>query len=55
MNLLYLTESTQFEHSRMVAKISRLLAERAGYPPHEAEAVEQAALLHDVGKCGVPA
>jgi len=39
----------------MVSQISRLLAEHAGYPPREVETIEQAALLHDVGKCGVPA
>ena len=40
-------------HSERVALLSRALAERIGLPASDAELVERAALLHDVGKIGV--
>jgi putative nucleotidyltransferase with HDIG domain len=42
-------------HSRRLATFSRLLAERLRLGEAEAEAIELGALLHDVGKIGVPA
>lgn len=54
MDIIALTESTQYAHSRMVSKISALLALYAGYSPREAEIISQAALLHDIGKCDIP-
>ena len=41
-------------HSERVALMSRLLAEAAGLSEHEVERVYIAALVHDVGKIGVP-
>ena len=41
-------------HSSRVAGYSRKLAEMNGKTPSECEAVFYAALLHDVGKIGVP-
>ena len=41
-------------HSRHVAHYARHLAERIGLPPDQAESVFIAALVHDVGKIGVP-
>jgi HD-GYP domain-containing protein (c-di-GMP phosphodiesterase class II) len=41
-------------HSTRVALISRLIASEAGYSESECEHVYFAALLHDVGKIGVP-
>jgi HD-GYP domain-containing protein (c-di-GMP phosphodiesterase class II) len=55
MNLRQLVENTEFEHSKNVARISELLALRAGYAESEAAVIAQAALCHDVGKTGIPA
>ena len=55
MNVLSLINSTHFTHSRQVAKISALLAGYSGYSTSEIELIEQAALLHDIGKCDIPA
>ncbi|MBR5377163.1 MAG: HD domain-containing protein [Lachnospiraceae bacterium] len=41
-------------HSRRVAEYSRAIAEKAGKTEEECEKVYFAALLHDVGKIGVP-
>lgn len=41
-------------HSVRVAKYSRLLAEKLGLNPEECENVYYMALLHDIGKIGVP-
>jgi diguanylate cyclase (GGDEF)-like protein/putative nucleotidyltransferase with HDIG domain len=43
---------TQF-HSRNVAVLSSLLAQKLGLPKEEVKMVEIAALLHDVGKIGI--
>ena len=55
MDITELVQSTQFDHSQQVAKISRLLAEMAGYPASETEIIGQAALFHDIGKTAIPA
>jgi putative nucleotidyltransferase with HDIG domain len=41
-------------HSRRVASSSRLIAQELGLSGAELDVVEQAALLHDIGKIGVP-
>jgi HD-GYP domain-containing protein (c-di-GMP phosphodiesterase class II) len=41
-------------HSRRVAGYSRKLAERMGLRSSEVTTIEQAALLHDLGKVGIP-
>jgi HD-GYP domain-containing protein (c-di-GMP phosphodiesterase class II) len=41
-------------HSEHVAHYARRLAERIGMPPDQTESVFIAALVHDVGKIGVP-
>ena len=41
-------------HSDRVAKYSKMIAEKAGFSPEESEKVYYAALLHDVGKIGIP-
>jgi diguanylate cyclase (GGDEF)-like protein len=45
-------ETTRF-HSRNVAAMSVLVAERMGLPSGEVDDIEIAALLHDIGKTGV--
>jgi PAS domain S-box-containing protein/putative nucleotidyltransferase with HDIG domain len=42
-------------HEEGVARLSRLIAEEMGLPPDEVDGIEVAALVHDVGKLGVPA
>jgi len=42
------------EHSRTVVGLARAVAERLGLSVSDAEEVEQVALLHDVGKVGIP-
>jgi putative nucleotidyltransferase with HDIG domain len=41
-------------HSRRVAVTSRLIAQELGLSGEELDLVDQAALLHDIGKIGVP-
>ncbi len=41
-------------HSVRVAKYSRMLAEKLGLSPKDCESVYYMALLHDIGKIGVP-
>lgn len=43
-----------FEHSRNVAALSCLLAERIGFDPAHLERLRLAATLHDVGKIAMP-
>ncbi len=43
-----------FKHSRRVASLSNALAECAGFQSQELEDLQLAALLHDVGKIGIP-
>lgn len=42
-------------HCRRVAAVSKLIAEARGFSTIEAEAIEQAAMFHDVGKSVIPA
>jgi putative nucleotidyltransferase with HDIG domain/PAS domain S-box-containing protein len=41
-------------HERRVSRLCKLIAHEMGLPPDESAAVEMAALLHDIGKLGVP-
>lgn len=41
-------------HLIRMARYSRLIADAAGVPPEEAECIELAAPLHDIGKIGIP-
>ena len=49
-----LVKDANYKHCRQVANISKIIAARAGYSADEALIIEQAALLHDVGKNHVP-
>ena len=42
------------EHSRLVSELSSAIARRIGLPPTEISRIGVGALLHDVGKIGVP-
>ena len=42
-------------HEEGVSRLSRLIAEEMGLPQEEVDGIEVAALVHDVGKLGVPA
>lgn len=41
-------------HERRVSRLCKLIAQEMGLPADETAAVEMAALLHDIGKLGVP-
>ncbi len=41
-------------HVIRVGKFAGLIAQEMGFKPHQVEALEQAAQLHDVGKIGIP-
>lgn len=41
-------------HSFRVAKYTKLLAEKLGYPEQEATHIQHVALLHDIGKISIP-
>ncbi len=41
-------------HIERISKMSRLLAECADMSPHEADVIENASPMHDVGKIGIP-
>jgi HD-GYP domain-containing protein (c-di-GMP phosphodiesterase class II) len=43
-----------FQHSKRVAAYSRLFGGRCGLPPAELDHLELGALLHDIGKIGIP-
>jgi diguanylate cyclase (GGDEF)-like protein/putative nucleotidyltransferase with HDIG domain len=47
-------DSYTHSHSRHVAALSKRTAEALGLDPEEVERIELAALLHDVGKIGIP-
>lgn len=42
------------DHSQAVVDLARAVATRLGFDDQELEAVEQVALLHDLGKVGIP-
>lgn len=42
------------QHSRRVAKYAVMIAKRMGMPPEKCENLRQIALLHDIGKIGIP-
>ncbi|HSI72651.1 MAG TPA: HD domain-containing phosphohydrolase [Fimbriimonas sp.] len=42
------------DHTKRVGKLARLVAKQLGSPPAFSEAIEVAALLHDVGKIAIP-
>lgn len=46
-------DDATYEHTRRVARTSRMLAERIGLLQTEVALIEQAAPLHDIGKVGV--
>ena len=54
MDVTELHDKVNFEHSRKVATISRILAEQMGYDADESSIIEQAALYHDLGKDEIP-
>ncbi|QDU99014.1 Cyclic di-GMP phosphodiesterase response regulator RpfG [Lignipirellula cremea] len=41
-------------HVLRVGRFAGVIARRLGYSSHDAETIEQAAILHDVGKIGIP-
>lgn len=49
----YRDDDTQ-EHAWRIGRICGLLARGLGLPVHEAEVIDRAALLHDIGKIGIP-
>jgi response regulator RpfG family c-di-GMP phosphodiesterase len=53
-NLIELRERSLAGHSRRVADLSRTLAKRLEIPEAEAQDIFIAALLHDIGKIGLP-
>ena len=54
INIEKLLSDTEYSHSKNVAKISKIIALKAGYSEDEASIIEQAALLHDIGKTAIP-
>ena len=54
MGLLSLINNANFEHSRQVSEISKLMAEKSGYSQAETAIITEAALFHDVGKSAIP-
>lgn len=47
-------DSPEFGHRERVADLSRMIATQLGFPSERADLVGRAALLHDIGKIGVP-
>jgi diguanylate cyclase (GGDEF)-like protein/putative nucleotidyltransferase with HDIG domain len=47
-------DSSTAEHSERVAALSARLAEARGWPPERVALLHDAALVHDVGKLGIP-
>lgn len=47
-------EGTLEDHSQQVAALAVAVAGRIGLSPSETETLKQAALLHDIGKIGIP-
>lgn len=53
-NLIEMREGVMAGHSHRVAELSRAVAQQMGMPDAEVQDVFLAALLHDVGKIGLP-
>ena len=53
-DILDAREQKTGEHSRRVARMSIILAREMGAMPEEIQTIETGALLHDIGKIGVP-
>ena len=53
-SLMEMREGSMGGHSRRVADLSRRLAQRLGVADGEAQTIMLAALLHDIGKIGLP-
>lgn len=47
-------DSNTSQHSTRVSEYSVMIAERLGYTEEEQETLRKAALLHDIGKIGIP-
>ena len=54
LEMLGLKRLETLQHSQRVAGFSRLIGLRAGLDARELEALEIGALLHDIGKAGIP-
>ena len=50
---LDMRDSATEGHSQRVAHLATLVARQLGLPPEEVKKIEQAAILHDIGKIGV--
>jgi len=53
-DMLDAREQKTGEHSKRVARMSRVLAREIGTSPPEVETIETGALLHDIGKIAIP-
>ena len=53
-DILDVRERKTGEHSRRVARLAIVLAREMGAMPEEIQTIETGALLHDIGKIGVP-
>jgi len=53
-NLIEMREGVMAGHSHRVAELSRAIAQQMGMPDAEVQDIFLAALLHDVGKIGLP-
>src|SRR5690606_32693836 len=42
------------EHTRRVGFVANLIAKELGFAPTEADVIGRAAMLHDIGKIGIP-
>ena len=47
-------DGSTHDHAQRVANIAERLAEQLGWPPERCARLREAALLHDVGKIGIP-
>ena len=52
--ILYVDDPETMAHSRRVARYAEFIAARMGLPPALRQTIGRAALLHDVGKIGIP-
>ena len=53
-NLMELRKGAMAGHSRRVAQLSRSIAQAMGLPEADIQTIETAALLHNIGKIGLP-